>query len=111
MELPPTFGRSTRLVVKDEVALPRLFLAFRSPVFGSDDYYPASICSAILGMRRGSRLHRSLVRERQIAADASAFTLDLAKGGDVLVADVTARPETTAEKLEEEVGCEIDAFM
>jgi predicted Zn-dependent peptidase len=111
MELPPTFGRSTRLVVKDEVALPRLFLAFRSPVFGSDDYYPASICSAILGMRRGSRLHRSLVRERQIAADASAFTFDLAKGGDVLVADVTARPETTAEKLEEEVGREIDAFM
>jgi predicted Zn-dependent peptidase len=61
-------------------------------------------------MKQGSRLYRSLVRERQIAADASAFTFDLAKGADLLVADVTARPETTAEKLEEEVEREIDAL-
>ena len=111
MELPQTFGKSVRLVVKDDVALPRLYLAFRSPVFGSEGYYAASVTSAMLGMRRGSRLHRSLVRERQIAADASAFTFDLAKGSDILVADVTARPETSPEQLEEEVNREIDALM
>lgn len=111
MELPPTFGRPLRIVVRDEVALPRMYLAFRSPVFGSDDYYAASVCSAILGMRRGSRLHRSLVRDRQIAADATAFTFDLAKGSDLLVADVTGHPETSPEKLEEEVGREIDSLM
>lgn len=111
MELPPTFGQPVRLVVKDDVALPRLYLAFRSPVFGSDAFYAASVTSAILGMRRGSRLHRSLVRERQIAADASAFTFDLAKGSDILVADVTGRPETSADKLEEEVNREIDTLM
>ena len=108
MELPPTFGKPLRLVVADDVALPRLYLAFRSPIFGSDEYYAASVCSAVLGMRRGSRLHRSLVRERQIAADATAFTFDLAKGSDLLVADVMGRPETSPEKLEEEVGREID---
>jgi len=108
MELPATFGKPLRLVVADDVALPRLYLAFRSPIFGSDEYYAASVSSAILGMRRGSRLHRSLVRERQIAADASAFTFDLAKGSDLLVADVMGRPETSPEKLEEEVGREID---
>ena len=111
MELPPRFGRPLRMVVRDEVALPRMYLAFRSPVFGSDDYYAASVCSAILGMRRGSRLHRSLVRDRQIAADATAFTFDLAKGSDLLVADVTGHPETSPEKLEEEVGREIDSLM
>lgn len=111
MELPLTFGRSLRIVVRDEVALPRMYLAFRSPVFGSDGYYAASVCSAILGMRRGSRLHRSLVRDRQIATDAAAFTFDLAKGSDLLVADVTGRPETSPEKLEEEVGREIDSLM
>jgi len=111
MELPPTFGQPVRLVVKDDVALPRLYLAFRSPVFASDAYYAASVGSAILGMRRGSRLHRSLVRERQTAADASAFTFDLAKGSDILVADVTGRPETSPERLEEEVNREIDTFM
>lgn len=108
MELPATFGKPLRLVVADDVALPRLYLAFRSPIFGSHEYYAASVCSAVLGMRRGSRLHRSLVRERQIAADATAFTFDLAKGSDLLVADVMGRPETSPERLEEEVGREID---
>jgi predicted Zn-dependent peptidase len=97
-----------REVVQDDVSLPRLFMAFRSPIFGSDQYYAASIASALLGMRKGSRLHRALVRERQIAADAGAFTLDLAKGSDLLVVDVTARPETPVAQLEEEVEREID---
>jgi predicted Zn-dependent peptidase len=111
MELPSTFGKPIRLVVTDQVALPRLYLSFRSPIFGSDAYYAASVCGAILGMRRGSRLHRLLVRERQIAANAAAFTFDLAKGSDLLVADVTGRPETSPEKLEEEVGWEIDRLV
>jgi predicted Zn-dependent peptidase len=108
MNLPPVFGGRLREVVYDNVSLPRLFMAFRSPVFGSEKYYAASVASAVLGMRKGSRLHRSLVRERQVAADAGAFTFDLAKGTDLLVVDVTARPETPVAKLEEEVEREIN---
>ncbi len=111
MDLPPVFGETLRSVVEDDVSLSRLYLAFRSPVFGSDGYYPASVCGAILGMRRGSRLYRSLVRERQIAADATAFTFDLAKGSDLLIVDVTARPETSPDQLEEEVENEIDKLQ
>jgi predicted Zn-dependent peptidase len=111
MDVPPTFGRPSRLVVDDDVALARLYLAFRSPIFGSDEYYAASVTGAILGMRRGSRLHRSLVRERQVAADAAAFTFDLAKGSDLLVIDVMARPEASPEKLEAEVGREVDELV
>jgi predicted Zn-dependent peptidase len=85
-------------------------MAFRSPVFGSEQYYAASVASAVLGMRKGSRLQRSLVRERQVAADAGAFTFDLAKGTDLLVVDVTARPETSVARLEEEVEREIDVI-
>ena len=90
--------------------LPRLYLAFRSPVFGSAEYYAASVTGAVLGMRRGSRLHRALVRERQIASEATAFTFDLPKGSDLLVVDVTARPGIDAETLEREVVREIDAL-
>ena len=111
MNLPPVFGKRLRDVVHDNVSLSRLFVAFRSPVFGSEKYYAASVASAILGLRKGSRLHRSLVRERQIAADASAFTFDLAKGTDLLVIDVTARPETGVAQLEEEVEREIDLLF
>ena len=111
MALPPVFGKTLREVVPDDVSLPRLFMAFRAPVFGSDDYYAASVCSALLGMRKGSRLHRSLVRERQVAAEASSFTFDLAKGTDLLVVDVTARPEMTTIQFEEEVEREIDLLV
>jgi len=111
MSLPPVFGQWKREVVPDDIMLPRLFLAFRSPAFGTDAYYPASICGAILGLRNASRLKRHLVRERQVAAEASAFTFDLAKGSDLLVVDVTARPGIAAEQLEQEVAYEIDVLV
>ena len=108
MAVPPTFGAPLREVVADDVMLPRLFLAMRSPVFGSDGYYAASVAGAILGMRKGSRLYRALVRDQQVAAEAQAFTYDLTKGSDLLVVDVTARPETSVEQLEEAVQLELD---
>ncbi|MEO5589237.1 MAG: pitrilysin family protein [Gemmatimonadaceae bacterium] len=111
LEVPPRFGETLRRVVEDDVSLARLYIAFRSPVFGSDGYYAASVAAAILGMRRGSRLYRLLVREKQIAADATAFTFDLAKGSDLLIVDVTARPEIAAEKIEDEVEKEIDRLV
>jgi zinc protease len=105
------FGSAKREVVEDNVMLPRLFLAFLSPVFGSDEFYVASVVSAILGFKKGSRLYRGLVRERQVAAEAAAFTYGLTVGGDLLVLDVTARPGVSGEKLEAEVAREVDALM
>jgi predicted Zn-dependent peptidase len=111
LALPPRFGQWKREVVPDDVMLPRLFLAVRSPVFGSAEYYAASVCGAILGLRKGSRLYRTLVRERQIAAEAQAFTYDLSQGADLLVVDVTARPGVAAEQLEQEVARELDVIV
>ena len=111
MSLPPVFGQWKREVVPDDVMLPRLFLAFRTPAFGTDGYYAASVAGAVLGLRNGSRLHRRLVRERQVAAEATAFTFDLSKGSDILVVDVTSRPGITPEQLEQEVAYEIDTVV
>ncbi|MDQ6611821.1 MAG: insulinase family protein [Gemmatimonadota bacterium] len=110
MTLPPTFGVSPRTVVYDAVALPRLFVAARTPVFGTDGYYVASLTSAILGLRTGSRLERNLVRGQRIASQATAFTFDLAKGSDLLVIDVTAHPEVSPDQLETAVIAELDAL-
>ena len=110
MTVPPRFGTWLRETVPDAVMLPRLVLAFRIPAYGTTEHEAASIAGAVLGLKRGSRLHRALVRERQVAADASAFTFDLTKGSDLLVVDVTARPEIGGEALEQEVAREIDAF-
>ena len=111
MAVPPTFGAPRREVVEDEVMLPRIFVAMRSPVFGSDEYYAASVGAAILGHRKGSRLHRALVRDGQIAAEAHAFTYDLTKGSDLLVVDAVARPEVEPEALERAVHRELDRLQ
>ena len=108
MTLPPTFGDTRRMVVPDAVALPRLFVACRTPVFGSDGYYAASLAAAILGLRTGCRLEQSLVRKQRLASQASAFTYDLAKGSDLLVVDATAHPDVTPEQLEAAVLAELD---
>ena len=48
------------------------------------------------------------MRERQVATAAGAFTFDLSKGSDLLVVDATARPGVDADRLEREVGAELD---
>ena len=108
MDLPCTFGEWKRETVADDVVLPRVFLAFRAPAFGTREYYAGSVCAAILGQRRGSRLYRALVRNQEVASDVSAFTWDLAKGADLFVADATARPDAEASALEAAMVAEID---
>jgi zinc protease len=108
MTVSSTFGTTLREVVTDAVALPRLFVACRTPVFGSDGYYPASLAAAILGLRTGSRLEQSLVRTQRVASQANAFTYDLAKGSDLLVVDATAHGDVSAERLEAAVIAELD---
>ena len=110
MDVAATFGEARYEEVEDDVALPRLFMAFRSPVFGSAAYYPASICGAVLGLRNGSRLYRHLVRDQEIAAEATAFTFDLPEGSDLLVLDVTARPGISPAALHDAVTAEVEAL-
>lgn len=109
--LPATFGAWLMERVIDNVPLPRLLLAFRIAPFGSRAWYVAHVCAAILGMRRGSRLYRALVRNKEIASEASAFTYDLAKGTDLLVIDVTARPGISDDALEAAVVHEVDTLI
>lgn len=110
MAVPERFGEWRRETVADDVAVPRLFLACRTPVFGDRRWPAVSLGAAILGAGRGSRLYGALVREQQLATTVTAFTYDLAKGSDLLVIDATARPGVSAEALEAAVVAELDRF-
>ena len=107
---PPRFAMPLREVVEDDVQLPRAIVAMRVPPCGSEAWYAASVAGAVLGMRKGSRLYRRLVRETQVAADAGAYTFDLTKGADLLVVDATANGDVTPARLEQAVHDELDAF-
>ena len=108
MEVPPRFGAWRREVVEDDVAAARTFLAFRIPPFGADGWYAASLLGAVLGLGESARLPRTLVREQMIAADVGVYTFDLAKGSDLLICDVTARPEVPLAAAEEALMAQLD---
>ena len=111
MSMPRVFGEWKRETVRDNVMLSRLFMAFLSPVFGTEEYYAASVTAAILGTKKGSRLYKSLVRDRQVAASVEAFTYNLTKGSDLLILDVTGRQGVPGEQLERELARELDAAI
>ena len=113
MTLPPTFGGARRATVQRRRRCCRASSSrSASPPFGSDGYYAASVCAAVLGPAPGQpALIARLVRERQVASEAHAFTYDLAKGSDLLVVDAVARPEIDVATLEAELVAEIDRLI
>jgi predicted Zn-dependent peptidase len=108
--VPDRFGAWRREVVPDDVMVPRLFLAFRGPSFGAADAEVAAVVAAVLGSGKGSRLQEQLVRGKEVATTAAAFTFDLSASRDLLVLDVTARPEISGATLEGEVAAVVDTL-
>lgn len=108
MTLPPRFGSWRREVVEDDVVAARIFLTFRVPPCGSDEWYAASLLGALFGTGEGARLPRALVREQRIASDAGAYTFDLTKGADLLICDVTGRQGVALATLETALIAEIE---
>lgn len=108
LEVPVRFGSWRREIVPDAVMVPRLFLASRCPSFGTPEAAVAAICAAVLGTGKGSRLQETLVRGRQVATAVGAFTFDLRATRDLLVLDVTARPEVSGVAIEGHVADVLD---
>src|ERR1700690_3220439 len=98
-----------RLVVQDNVQLPRVYLAWlTSPIFKPGDA-EADITASILGGGKSSRLYKKLVYEKQIALDVQAFQQSLTLGS-VFEIQATARPGVKPEDLEKAINDELIAF-
>jgi zinc protease len=99
----PTFE-----TVTDEVRLPRIYAAFRTPPFGGSEWYAGSLLSALLADGRTSRLYRDLVWERQLAQEAGAYLYPTEELG-IFVAFATARPGVDPARLAAELRGHLDA--
>jgi predicted Zn-dependent peptidase len=96
----PTIGHEVREVVPDDVPLTRVHFGFRCPPYGTREFDALEVAGQILAGGRGSRLYRTLVRERKIAQDVTAFGLPLIAGASFFGGWVTARPESDEETCE-----------
>ncbi|MBS4027022.1 MAG: insulinase family protein [Ignavibacteriales bacterium] len=96
-----------RMVLEDNVQLPRLYMFWLSTsMFGKEDA-SLSLLSDILTGGKNSRLYKSLVYEKQIAQDVSAFQDGNALSGDFGII-VTAKEGHTLSEMEQAVNEELE---
>jgi predicted Zn-dependent peptidase len=100
MTLPPTLGGEIRDVIPDRVPLPRIHWGFRGPVFGDPRLDALDLAGQILAGGKGSRLHKRLVRDEQLAQDVAFFSMGLVAGASVTAGFATARPGVDLVQLE-----------
>ncbi len=62
-----------REVVPDAVPLERVHVGYRCPAYGTRAFDALEVATQILAGGRGSRLHRRLVRDEQVAQDVAAL--------------------------------------
>lgn len=96
-----------RMDMRDKVQLPRLSIVWPTgPMFGPDEA-PLDILASIMGEGKSSRLHKTLVYEKQIARDVMVghYTREIA--GEFIV-QVTGNPGQSLDEIEEIVHAEFD---
>ncbi len=100
LSLPATLGEERRETVRDRVPLPRIYIAFRAPVYGDPRLDALDLASHILAGGRGSRLDRRLVRTERIAQDVALFSLGFIGGGSICAGWATVRPGVDVARVE-----------
>lgn len=65
--------REQRIVLEDRVELPRVYMAWHSPAMFAEGDAEMDLVGDLLANGKTSRLYRTLVYERRIALDVSAF--------------------------------------
>jgi zinc protease len=99
-----------RSVTQDRVPLPRLYMVWNVPQFGSADADYLNLVSACLGDGKTSRLYKRLVYDDQIASDVNVDT-DIREIGGQFYIQVTARPGHSLGEIEQAVDEELARFL
>jgi zinc protease len=73
VEASAALPREIRLVLEDRVELPRVYIAWHSPAMFADGDAEADLLADLLANGKTSRLYRTLVYDKRIALDVSAY--------------------------------------
>lgn len=102
----PRIGAERRLVVTDQVELPRLTLAWHTPAQYRPGDAELDVVANLLGGGKSSRLYKRLVYELQIAQSVTAVQ-DSMSLGSVFSIEVVARPGQSLDDVERAVDQEL----
>ena len=104
---PPQRGER-RVTVKKDAQLPAVFVGYHVPNFRHPDSYPLTVLAALVAEGESSRLHRSLVYERQAALEAGGDYTALSADPPLLYLYALAQAGTAAAELERALLAEVD---
>ena len=99
-------GGRVELEMRDKVSLPRLYVAWPAPADMDEDDAPVDILQGVLSDGLSSRLHRSLVYDKQIAQSASVRYHSAEIAGQFVV-QVTAAEGRNLDEIEEALEAEL----
>ncbi|MFW6276976.1 MAG: M16 family metallopeptidase, partial [Bacteroidota bacterium] len=75
-----------RETIKDDKAtLPAVFMGYRGPKLGSDDYYAMNLLTDIMAAGESSRMYRKLVDEKELAIQTAVIPFSLQHSGMILL--------------------------
>ncbi|MFI9719958.1 M16 family metallopeptidase [Streptomyces sp. NPDC052396] len=94
-------GRSVRTVTDRKASAERVFVLHRIPPAHTADHDALTVLAAVLGRGRGSRFHRELMANRELARaeEKTAFAWELARGSSLFAIGMTVRQGVAAAEL------------
>ncbi len=90
LRIETELSASANLVLEDRVELPRLYVSWHSPAMFAGGDAELDIAADVLAHGKTSRLYKSLVYERRIAADVSAYQHSREMGGTFQIASTAS---------------------
>jgi zinc protease len=99
-----------REITQDRVPLPRIYMVWNVPQFGTADADYLGLVSSILGDGKTSRLYKRLIYDDQIASDVTVYTDEREIGGQFVV-QVTALSGHSLDEIEKAIDEEVDRFL
>jgi len=101
-----TLTREHCLLLEDRVELPRVYIAWHSPAMFADGDAEMDLAADLLAGGKTSRLYRTLVYERRIAVDVSAYQGSRELAGFFLIAATAASGQSLSD-----IAAAIDAEL
>jgi zinc protease len=103
-------AREVRLLLEDRVQMARLYMAWLSPATYADGDAEMDLLGDLLANGKTSRLYRTLVYQRRVALDVSAYQSSRELGGFFLLV-ATAAPGKSLTEIASLIDVELQALI
>jgi predicted Zn-dependent peptidase len=110
MDLQPIPNTIEQTVEDEKAQVPGLFVGYRGPSLGTDDYYAMSLLANIMAAGESSRLYQTLVNEKQLAIASQMIPFSLQYSGALIFIDIP-NGNTDVKDLEKALFEEIDKVI